>query len=126
VSIVNRVKFIQENLPEELSPLPIETVLAFVTEYVARNNDELEEMQVARKPYGKPPSAREVNMRQQMENELREFECGYWIPDLGDQQTLNFLRDWNGSWVGLNVLKYVRVTKTGEVRPSSFPPKGNS
>jgi translation machinery-associated protein 16 len=122
---VNRVKFIQDNLPDELTPLPTETVLQFVTEYVARNEDELEEMQGARR-HGKAPSAREVNMRQQSKNELREFESGYWIPDLSSKENMERLKNWNGEWVGLNPIKFVRMSKNGEMRPSSFPPKGNS
>lgn len=122
---VKRVKFIQDNLPEELSPLPTETVLEFVSEYVGRSKDELEEMQAARR-HGKSASAREINMRQQMENEVREFESGYWIPDLSNQENLEKLKNWNGEWVGMNVMKFVRVTKAGEIRSSSFPPKGNS
>ena len=122
---VKRVKFIQENLPEKLSPLPTETVLEFVSEYVGRSKDELEEMQAARQ-HRKSASAREINMRQQMENEVREFESGYWIPDLSSQENLEKLKNWNGEWVGMNVMKFVRVKKAGEIRSSSFPPKGNS
>jgi translation machinery-associated protein 16 len=61
-----------------------------------------------------------------MENEVREFESGYWIPDLSNQENLEKLKNWNGEWVGMNVMKFVRVTKAGEIRSSSFPPKGNS
>jgi translation machinery-associated protein 16 len=124
-SVVNRLQFIQENLPEELTLLPIETILEFVREYVARNQDELDEMQATRR-HGKTPSARELNMRQQMENETREFESGYWIPDLTNEANLHRLKDWNGEWVGLNAVSFVRVTKAGDTRPSSFPPRGNS
>jgi translation machinery-associated protein 16 len=119
------MQFIKDNLPEVLSPLPLETILAFVEEYVTRNRDELADLQAGRK-HGKLPGARELNMRQQQVNEMKEFETGYWIPDLTDVKNMERLSEWNGQWVGLNCIKFVRVTKSGEMSPSTFPPGGKS
>lgn len=44
------------------------------------------------------------------------------MPDLSTKENINALSNWEGSWGGLASLSWVRVTKTGEARPSAFPP----
>lgn len=61
-----------------------------------------------------------------MELDNREYDSGLWIPDLRDEETLFSLRNWQGEWSGLNTMGFVRVTRKGEVKESSFPPKGQS
>jgi translation machinery-associated protein 16 len=67
-----------------------------------------------------------VAITQQLEADTKEYDSGLWIPDLRDEETLFTLRNWEGDWSGLNNMKFVRVMRDGEVRASSFPPKGQS
>jgi hypothetical protein len=43
-----------------------------------------------------------------------------------DLKNLEKLREWEGRWIGLNVLKFVRVFEDGRVIESNFPPRGQS
>ena len=62
-------------------------------------------------------------MRWKREEEEKEFETGFWVPDLRDRENLKRLREWRGDWVGLNVVRFVRVRKDGEVVEVSWPPR---
>lgn len=46
------------------------------------------------------------------------------LPDLSTQDNLSLLDRWEGSWAFLPSLSWVRVSKTGNVKPSTFPPSG--
>lgn len=48
------------------------------------------------------------------------------MPDMTDVKNLEKLREWGGQWIGLNVLKFVRVFEDGRIVESSFPPRGRS
>lgn len=100
------------------------SILMF-SRYLSRFDDELVKAKSDRRP-GRPSSTREDVLKQSMLNEDREYSAGFWIPDLQDQQTLNLLRSWNGEWTSLSSLKYIRLTRNGLTRQSSFPPKGQS
>lgn len=44
------------------------------------------------------------------------------IPDLSSEDNVARLDRWEGSWAYLCTLAWVRVSKTGNIRPSVFPP----
>jgi translation machinery-associated protein 16 len=120
---VHRVKFVQDAVSDRAEPLATADVRALAAEYVDRNSSELEEIQAARRP-GRPPGLREVLLREQRDADEREFEAGYWMPDVTDPATLEAIKRWNGRWVMLNTMGFVRVTREGERRESGFPPTG--
>jgi translation machinery-associated protein 16 len=61
-----------------------------------------------------------------MVTEEKEYDAGFWIPDMADEGNLKMLREWNGEWTSLNTFKYVRLSRGGSIQPSNFPPKGLS
>ena len=65
-------------------------------------------------------------MKQRMTVEQREYNSGFWMPDMEDEHNLGLLRDWNGQWSSLSTLEYVRIARDGTKQTSSFPPKGQS
>ncbi len=93
--------------------------------YIDRDDEQLEEAQQQRRP-GRPPSKLEEQIKQRKEAEEREFRGGFWVPDLRNEASRSKVEKWGGDWSGLNTLTFVRVVKSGEVKPSSFPPKGLS
>lgn len=93
--------------------------------YVQRDDDELATLKAQRRK-GRPPSTDEERLTQMIDSEQREFRGGFWIPDLRDENGRLKLENWSGDWAGMNSLKFVRVVETGAIRPSSFPPKGQS
>jgi translation machinery-associated protein 16 len=122
---VERVTFLQQNVGEE--PITsVEDMQGLIQKFIERHDEELEELAEHRKQYGKTPGARESQMRQMRDSEVRELETGFWMPDLADVKNVKELGFWSGEWVGLNLLKYVRIKKDGQILQSSFPPKGKS
>jgi translation machinery-associated protein 16 len=58
--------------------------------------------------------------------EDREYDAGFWIPDMQDDDNLAILKAWNGEWTALNTFKYIRLSRDGILQQSNFPPKGLS
>lgn len=93
--------------------------------FIDREDEQLAEAQQRRRP-GRPPSKLEEQIKQRKDSDEREFRGGLWIPELRTQESRFKLEKWTGEWDGLNTLEFVRVVKNGEIKPSSFPPKGLS
>ena len=93
--------------------------------YLNRHDQEVAELKSQRRP-GRPSSTREDQLQQSVKTEHREYDGGFWIPDMQDEGNLRLLRGWNGEWTAMNTFKYVRLSKDGTIKESSFPPKGLS
>ncbi|OMP85872.1 Translation machinery-associated protein 16 [Diplodia seriata] len=112
--------------PEAPETFDASSLQSAILAYLARTDDELAALKAARRP-GRPPTAREQLLDQRVAVERKEFEnSGFYCPDVRDAATVEKLRAWDGEWVGCNALKFVRVTKAGEVRDSVWPPNGMS
>ncbi|OCL14071.1 hypothetical protein AOQ84DRAFT_281859 [Glonium stellatum] len=122
---LQRVLFFQKVAAEKASPFSIAEIQAFIEEYLHRDDEEIAQLKAERRP-GRPPSSREDLLKQKHILEDREYVSGYWLPDLESPDSLGVLKEWNGEWVGLNRLKFVRIEKSGTKHESSFPPKGQS
>ncbi len=96
-----------------------------VLSYIQRHQDELEQFEKERRP-GRPRSNREDLLRQKVDAEGKEYDSGFWIPNVMDADTAKDLKDWSGDWASLATLKFVRIAHDGGMRDSSFPPKGQS
>ncbi|KAK8254428.1 translation machinery-associated protein 16 [Phyllosticta capitalensis] len=92
---------------------------------IARDADELEQLHSTRRA-GRPPGSREQLLEQRVERENKEFDGGFYLPDLEDADTVDKVRGWDGEWVSCNSMKFVRVTREGERRESAWPPNGLS
>lgn len=46
------------------------------------------------------------------------------LPDLSEADNIELLDRWEGSWAFLASLSWVRISKNGNVKPSTFPPSG--
>ena len=93
--------------------------------YLNRHNEELAELKSQRRP-GRPSSTREDLLQQFMTTEDREYNAGFWIPDMQDEENLRKLSEWNEEWTAMNTLRFVRLSRDGTIKKSSFPPKGLS
>lgn len=100
-------------------------LLLITTSYLGRQNEELAELKSQRRP-GRPSSTREDLLQQSITTEDREYNVGFWIPDMQDEGNLRILREWNGEWTALNNLMFLRLSREGHMHQSSFPPKGLS
>ncbi|KAL8797478.1 MAG: hypothetical protein Q9195_000294 [Heterodermia aff. obscurata] len=141
VATVERVSFFQEAaetagdllslektqilIQRSASTSSIQNLKLTLFSYLNRDNEELQQLKAERRP-GRPSSAKEDLLRQRIEMEEREYNAGYWVPDMEDGKNLVALREWSGEWENLNILRFIRVTKGGNKIESSFPPKGKS
>ncbi|KIW61635.1 hypothetical protein PV05_01734 [Exophiala xenobiotica] len=122
---VDRVAWFKSALEGSVGALSEEEMHLLTQSYIDRDDEQLEEAQQQRRP-GRPPSKLEEQIKQRKEAEEREFRGGFWVPDLRNEASRSKVEKWGGDWSGLNTLTFVRVVKSGEVKPSSFPPKGLS
>ena len=83
------------------------------------------EAKAQRRP-GRPRTKAEEDITLRKDYEEREFKSGFWVPELRNEESRSKVERWAGEWGGLNTLKYVRIVKDGEIKASSFPPKGLS
>ena len=58
--------------------------------------------------------------------EEREYESGFWVPDVTDGQNVVKLQSWNSDWGSLSPITFIRLSQDGTKHASSFPPKGQS
>ncbi|KAL1621984.1 translation machinery-associated protein 16 [Neofusicoccum ribis] len=98
---------------------------AAIASFIHRDDDELASLQASRRP-GRPPTPREELVKQRVAAEEKEFDGGFYCPDMLDAATVGKLRGWDGEWVSCNAMKFVRVMRAGETRESVWPPKGLS
>ncbi|KAF2481826.1 translation machinery-associated protein 16 [Neohortaea acidophila] len=122
---IDRVFFCQDRLPATLHPLGLEEVQEIVEEYLARHDEELEQLKAERRA-GRPPSTRQTLLEQQKTVDAQEYESGLWLPNLQDEETLVKLDVWQGDWTGLANMRFVRLEKRGVAKESQFPPRGAS
>ena len=122
---IDRIAFFQQRLPGTLHPLEMEKIKVLILEYLARNDAELDLLKAERRP-GRPASNRQTLLEDHKNTEEHEYESGLWLPNLQDEETLVKLDKWNGDWIGLGVLRFVRIDKSGGAKDSQFPPRGAS
>ena len=120
-----RISYLQKNLPEILDPLSVGEIQALISDYLDRNDEELDQLKTERRP-GRPPGTRQTLLEEQRKMEQSEYESGFWLPNLQDEETLVKLDQWKGDWVSLGTMRFVRVDGSGSVKESQFPPRGAS
>ncbi|MCJ1392974.1 hypothetical protein MMC18_005846 [Xylographa bjoerkii] len=114
-------QLIQRSIPLSAFYLP----LLISYRYLERDDEEMARLEDDRRP-GRPRSSREDLLKQRMAMDEREYDGGFWMPDMMETTNLKILREWNGEWTQLGTLKYLRIARSGTVHDSSFPPKGQS
>lgn len=96
---------------------------AAVQTYLSRSDTALAQLKSERRP-GRPASTKQTLLEQSIKTEKQEYEAGFWIPDLRDEDTVKKVAEWKGQWNGLGTMRFCRVVKEGGVRESAFPPRG--
>ena len=122
---IDRVAFLQDGLPDILHPLEKGQMHALIQGYLGRNDEELQQLQRERRS-GRAKSTRQSLLEQQRATERQEYESGFWLPDLSDEETLLKLDKWPGDWSGLGILKFMRLDSNDGLHESQFPPRGAS
>ncbi|PKS13014.1 hypothetical protein jhhlp_000355 [Lomentospora prolificans] len=102
-------------------PLTQEQVEKLIDEFVHQYDDEFNTIKKARRP-GRPASAKEDLLKRKIEALTSEHEAGFLLPDLTAGDNIHRLERWEGNWSYLCTLSWVRVSKAGLIRPSTFLP----
>ncbi|QIX00593.1 hypothetical protein AMS68_006110 [Peltaster fructicola] len=122
---LDRVVFLQDNLPDTLHPLDLAEIHDLLKDFVARHDQEIEQLKSERRA-GRPASNRQTLLEQLVDSERKEYDSGFWMPNLQDEETLVKLDKWNGDWSGLTNLRYIRLSANSDLKESAFPPRGAS
>ncbi|KFY63748.1 hypothetical protein V496_03703 [Pseudogymnoascus sp. VKM F-4515 (FW-2607)] len=105
--------------------LTMEQITPLIEEFVHQNDEEFSEVKSQRRA-GRPASTREDVLRIKIAKDEKEWENGFYLPDLTIPDNAVYLDRWDGTWSYLPTLKWVTIAKNGTVKPSSFPPKGQT
>ncbi|KAK4984281.1 translation machinery-associated protein 16 [Elasticomyces elasticus] len=124
--LIERVAFFQDHVELiDTARSADEQTREIIASYLGRTDDELAALVAERRP-GRPPSTRQPLLEQSRKTEQREYESGFWCPDMKDPANLAALEKWGRDWSSLARIKFIRVPKVGGIRESAFPPKGAS
>ncbi|KFY41406.1 hypothetical protein V494_03026 [Pseudogymnoascus sp. VKM F-4513 (FW-928)] len=124
--LIVRAAFFQEAVRRNGGKeLTMEQITPLIEEFVHQNDEEYSEIKSERRA-GRPASTREDVLRIRIAKDEKEWENGFYLPDLTIPDNAIYLDRWDGSWAYLPTLKWVTIAKNGTVKPSSFPPKGQT
>lgn len=103
---------IQEKINEEKDKetFTADDMREFVKEYLARNDEELAQIEENRRP-GRPLSSKQQLQLEKRKHEEHVFDTGYRIPDVSDKLTVERLRGWNGTSGSLSSWKFILITR---------------
>ncbi|KAI9052415.1 hypothetical protein LZ554_003761 [Drepanopeziza brunnea f. sp. 'monogermtubi'] len=124
--LIQRAAYFQEAIrANDGKPLELDTIKNLIQAFVHSYDEEFNQLKKERRP-GRPASTREDLLRIKIAADEKEYEGGFYMPDLTDENNVTFLDRWEGSWSYLSTLKWVRVSSSGLVQATKFPPKGES
>ncbi|KZF21833.1 hypothetical protein L228DRAFT_269287 [Xylona heveae TC161] len=118
-----RVAFFQEIANQTDKLLDVPGMQKLIERFIHRDDEELSRLKKERRP-GRPSSTREDMLKQRMAQEEKEWESGFWMPDMADAINMEKLRNWNQEWASLSPMLFVRINRAGVRHESSFPPRG--
>ncbi|ROW00284.1 hypothetical protein VSDG_03492 [Cytospora chrysosperma] len=122
--LLHRISFFQQAAREnEKLPFEMEKIQSLINEYVHQYDEEMEILKKARRP-GRPASVKEDMLKMKIAGLVKEQLNGFYVPDISKQANIDLLDRWEGAWSFLGSMSYVRVSKDGTIKPSSFPPSG--
>lgn len=113
--IGEKILWFKERIPEGCVVLTKEETLALIEEYLARFDEELEQIALKNsvgQRRNRQHASREdvINITKKQEQE--EFEtCGLEMPDLLDRQQMEVLKNWNGELRFLQHFKLRRIAR---------------
>ncbi|XP_076629128.1 translation machinery-associated protein 16 [Colletes latitarsis] len=111
-----KMLWIQEHMIPDVCPYTPELTARLLEMYVARNDEELEQIAIKHSVGGKrnrQHASREDIVRMTKEREQEEYNtCGIEIPDILNAAQCEMLRKWNGELKYLPNFKFRRFGKT--------------
>lgn len=118
-----RVDFFQDLVPESGEALSDSDIHKAIEQFLSRNDETLAALKAERRS-GRPASNKQTLLEQNQASERKEYDHGFWMPDMRNEVTLKRMKEWKGEWVSLSQMTFVRVEESGAIKDSAFPPKG--
>jgi len=124
--LVHRVVFFQEwTRANDNKPYDLEAIQSKIKEFVRQYDEEYNDLRSQRRP-GRPASSREDLLKAKIEALEKEHRDGFYMPDLTLEKNTQLLDRWEDrNWAFLSNLTWVKVSSSGVIRPSNFPPQHN-
>ncbi|KAI8271664.1 Translation machinery-associated protein 16 [Colletotrichum sp. SAR 10_98] len=125
--MLTRASYFQKAIQEKGSkPLDLATIQELIHDFVHQHDEEYAEVKKTRRP-GRPASAKEDLLKLKISTLEDEYKGnGFYLPDLTNDSNILMLDRWEGSWAYLASVAWVRINADGNIKKSSFPPKGSS
>ncbi|KAH8595244.1 translation machinery-associated protein 16 [Bisporella sp. PMI_857] len=124
--LVVRAAFFQDAIRKNNgNPLELDAIQSLVHDFVHQHDEEYNALKKERRA-GRPASTREDVLRMKIAADEKEYENGFYLPDLTDTNNVIFLDRWDGAWAYLSTLNWVLISRNGTTKPSKFPPKGQA
>ncbi|PQE32406.1 translation machinery-associated 16 protein [Rutstroemia sp. NJR-2017a WRK4] len=125
--LLERAHYFQEAVRNNgVQPLEIDAIHSLIKTFVHQHDEELSELKKERRS-GRPASTKEDLLKIKIAADEKEYEKGFYLPDLTDIDTVMALDRWEDSaWAYLSTLKWVRLSSSGLIQQTKFPPTGDS
>lgn len=112
-----RVKFIQDVIKsdsfKDKKNFSYEEAAVFIEQFINRDDPELEQFKKKQRS-NRPTPNRQLLLEQKKKLEMEEFKKGFLCPDLADEQSVVFLRNWNGTFGAMSTFKMIRINNEGK------------
>ncbi|KAH3678434.1 hypothetical protein WICMUC_001451 [Wickerhamomyces mucosus] len=117
---LQRTLFMQEAIlhREDQISFTLEEIKSLIESFLSRDDEELDKLKAERRK-GRPPTNRQSILENKKKHEFAEYESGYLVPNLNDEKTVENLRAWNRTTGGLNVVKFIHISKFSNEIPTS-------
>ncbi|KAG8529295.1 uncharacterized protein KY384_005930 [Bacidia gigantensis] len=119
---IQPLPFFQDAVMNATPLFDIELIHGLIQRFLSRSDDTLAEVEARRRP-GRPSSTHEDLLKLRMAVEDKEYNSGFWMPDMTDSENVQRLQAWNGEWAHLNTLQYISVSRAGQTNTARWPPK---
>ncbi|KAH3902359.1 related to Translation machinery-associated protein 16 [Saccharomycodes ludwigii] len=117
-----RYKFIQDiinsNSFKEKTTFSPQELFIFIEQFIARDDEEIKDLESKKKP-NRPTSNKQLLLENKRKLEKNEFQTGFLCCDLTDVDSVKALRNWNGTFGGLNNFKKIRINSKAEILNNS-------
>ncbi|AOA60511.1 Ribosome associating protein [Komagataella phaffii CBS 7435] len=111
------VAFFQDSILEtsrlDTKIFTIDDMKAFIETFIARDDQELQDLKDSRRP-GRPASNKQMLLEARREQECGFYSAGWSVPDLTNEENVQRLRAWEGSFGGVTSLKFVSVSEKSQ------------
>ncbi|KUI58266.1 Translation machinery-associated protein 16 [Cytospora mali] len=120
--LIHRISFFQKAAREnEKAVFEMDKIQSLINQYVHQYDEEMDALRKTRRA-GRPASAKEDLLKMKIDGLVKEQQNGFYLPDITKQANIDLLDRWEGAWSFLGSMSYVRISKDGTVKPTSFPP----